>query len=296
MITFEEIINEKDKEVRNVLIAKKIQELNESNIPLEINTNSIVNGFISNESVVYFSDWHLDLNKGLGSLYGMKATDYFYEFFDFLSAKNLTSKIDVINYVSSFLKKYFDEEGTKKNYREVLFDDICNQLDHMEDKDKFLKCRNNWMDIGIFKGKSAAECTEHTIIAQNLLSICDIESCYISGNMKTSSTNEAHAFTIFKMDDEYYLLDSTNPVCLFDEKDNYVGCKSFVAKLSYEKVIEFINSNGEINLNKCNYMRTSDGKIIMVDKSRNVYTTTSKLINEEECNDFFNFSSRSIKI
>ena len=77
MITFEEIINEKDKEVRNVLIAKKIQELNESNIPLEINTNSIVNGFISNESVVYFSDWHLDLNKGLGSLYGMKATDYF---------------------------------------------------------------------------------------------------------------------------------------------------------------------------------------------------------------------------
>ena len=66
--------------------------------------------------------------------------------------------------------------------------------------------------------------------------------------------------------------------------------------MPYEKVIEFINSNGEINLNKCNYMRTSDGKTIMVDKSRNVYTTTSKLINEEECNDFFNFSSRSIKI
>ena len=69
MITFEEIINEKDKKVRDILIAKKIQELNESSIPLEINTNSIVNGFISNESVVYFSKCHLDLNKGLGSLY-----------------------------------------------------------------------------------------------------------------------------------------------------------------------------------------------------------------------------------
>lgn len=296
MITFEEIINEKDKKKRDILIEKKIQELNEFSVPIKIDTNSIFSGFISKNSVVYFSDFHWDLNKGLGSLYGMKTTDYFYEFFDFLSDRNLISKIDVINYVSSFLKKYFAEEGTKKNDREVLFDDICNQLDHMDDKDKFLRCKNNWMNIGIFKGRSAAECTEHAVIAQNLLSICDIESCYVSGNMKTSNSNEAHAFTIFKMNDEYYLLDSTNPVCLFDEKDNYVGCKSFVAKLPYEKVIEFINSKGEISLNMCNYMRTSSGKTIMVDKSRNVYTTTSKLINEEECNEFFNIRSRKTKI
>ena len=296
MVTFEEIIHEKDKKRRDILVEKKIQELNEFSIPFELGTNSIASGFISSNSVVHFSDCHWDLNKGLGSFYGMKTTDYFYDFFDFLSKKNLTTKVDVVNYVSSFLKKYFDEEGSKKNDREILFDDICNQLDHMSDEEKFLRCRNAWMDIGIFKNRSAAECTEHSVITQNLLSICDIESCYISGNMKTSSSNEDHAFTVFKMNEDFYLLDSTNPVCLFDEKDNYAGCKSFVVKLPYEIVINFIQLNGEIKLGKCNYMRTSSGKTIMVDKSINVYTTTSTFINEEECNKFFGLNSRINKL
>ena len=43
-------------------------------------------------------------------------------------------------------------------------------------------------------------------------------------------------------------------------------------------------------------MRTSSGKTIMVDKSINVYTTTSKLINEEECNKFFGLNSRTNKL
>lgn len=34
----------------------------------------------------------------------------------------------------------------------------------------------------------------------------------------------------------------------------------------------------------------------MVDKSTNVYITTSKLINKEKCNEIFNLSSRTIKI
>ena len=41
-------------------------------------------------------------------------------------------------------------------------------------------------------------------------------------------------------------------------------------------------------------MKTADGGTIMVDKSTNVYKTTSKLINKESCNEFFNLDSRTL--
>lgn len=224
----------------------------------------------------------------------MKSRDYFYEFFDFLDKYNLTRKEDVINYVSSFLKEYFDEKGYKNIDREDLFDDICNQLDNMDDEEKFIRCRNAWLDIGIFKGRSAAECTEHSAICQNLLSICDIESCYVSGHLNTNCIDEDHAFNIFKMDDKYYLLDSSNPIVLFDETDKYSGCKSFFREVSYDEVIDFLKNGGNLRLPKFNYMKKPDGNIIMVDKEIYTYTTSSNLLNKESCNSFFNIANRTL--
>ena len=190
MITFEDIICEKDKLKRDLLIKQKLNQLNDSYDEIKIGTNSIVTGFISNKSKVQFSEWHFDLNIGLGSIYGMKAEDYFYEFFDFLSEHNLTTKQNVVSAISSFLKLYFDEQGKKNNDREVLFDDIWYQLYRMyDDKERFNRNRDSWLDIGIFKNRSAAECTEHSCITQNLLTFCDIDSCYISGHMKSKTTN-----------------------------------------------------------------------------------------------------------
>lgn len=295
MIKFEEIIQEKNKGKRDLLIKIKLSEYNSTSDSLTIDTSTIMTGFISNQSTVIFSNWHYDLNMGLGNLYGMKSDDYFYEFFDFLVEHNLTSKQDAVNQLSSFLKKYFDESGVKKNDREKLFDDICYQLDQMSsDKESFEKCKDSWLDIGIFKDRSAAECTEHTAISQNLLCFCDIDSCYVSGHMRSPNSDEDHAFNIFQMNGEYYLLDTTNPICLYDSNDNYVGCKSYVYQIPYEKIREFISEKGIIKLPKCNYMNTSDGKTVMVDKSYNEYTTTSKPLNREQFNIFFNFIDKTL--
>lgn len=289
MITFEVIISEKDKEKRDLLIKNKLDELNSTTKPIKIDTNSIVTGFISNESHVYFSELHYDLNMGLGSIYGMKSDDYFFEFFDFLIQNNFSSKRDVITYLSPFLKKYFDEPGIIKNNRELLFDDIWSQLDNMSaDKERFEKCKESWLDIGIFKGRSAAECTEHTVISQNLLTFCDIDSCYIAGNMQSVNSNGGHAFNIIKYNNEFYLADTANPVCLFSSNDEYSGCKTYVHIIDYEQFYNFIYNKTPINLPKCNCMRNRDGKLLMMDVQDNEYTTSSKIVNKDQFNAFLN--------
>lgn len=293
MITFEQIISEKNKNSRDKLINEKLLELNDATEEMRLTARNIGFGFISNKSSVQFSEFHYDMNLGLGSIYGMRATDYFYEFFDFLAHHQLHSKQDVILFVSSFLKDYFAEREGKTADRELLFDDICRQLDNMsDDKERFFRNRNAWLDIGIFKNRSAAECTEFSAIAQNLLSFCDIDVCYVSGHMKTSLTDEDHAFNIFKYNDEFYLLDSTNPICLFDEKGNLTGFKSYICKVPYDKVVDFIKNKGVLSLNKSNYMRNAQGKVVLVNKSLNEYSTTSSPINEEELNEFFGIGKR----
>ena len=289
MIAFEEIVNEKDKEKRDLLIKEKLFELNETCEGVKIDTNSIMTGFISNKSKVEFSDWHYDMDLGLGSIYGMRTDNYFYEFFDFLVERNLTTKQNVSEYVSSFLKQYFDEKGKKDNNREILFEDIWRQLDAMhEDKDRFERCKKSWLDIGIFKNRSAAECTEHACITQNLLSFCDIECCYVAGHLKSQKSEEGHAFNIFKMNGEFYLIDSTNPYCLYDSNDKYAGCKSFIHKLQNDDLVNFIENKGEIKLPKCNYMKKADGSLMRVDSDIYAYTTSGKYLNEDEINNFLN--------
>ena len=294
MITFEDIINEKDKQKRDLLIKEKLNQLNKMYDKVNIDTRTNMTGFISNESKISFSDYHYDMNIGLGSIYGMKTEDYFYDFFDFLNDHNLTTKQEVIKYISPFLKNYFNEQGSKINDREELFEDIWNQLDKMyDDKERFNKNKNAWLDIGIFKNRSAAECTEHACITQNLLTFCDIDSCYVSGHIKSNTYDEDHAFNIFKLNGEYYLLDSTNPYCLYDGNDNYVGCSSYFAKISNEAVKEFIQNQGKIILPKCNYMKTNQGKTIIVDKDINNYTTSSKFLNIDNINDFFDINKKA---
>ena len=292
MITFEQIVHEKEKEKRDILIKEKLLELNDTCPEIKIDTNSIMTGFISKNSKVQFSDWHFDLNMGLGSIYGMKEDNYFYEFFDFLNDHKITSKQDVITYISSFLKLYFDEQGKKENDREQLFSNIWNQLDKMsDDVERFNKCRDSWLDIGVFKNRSAAECSEHAVITQNLLTFCDIDCCYISGHMKTNTSNEDHAYNIFKLNDKYYLLDSTNPLCLFDSNDNYIGCKSYFFEISKEQLDNFIQDNGKIIFPKCNFMKTTNGKTIKVNLSNNTYTTSGKFLDKESMIKFLESDS-----
>ena len=295
MISFEEIVCEKDKEKRDLLIKEKLFELNETSPKVTIDTNSIMTGFISKESTVMFSAFHYDLNMGLGSLYGMREDDYFYEFFDFLNAHNITTKEQAIMFISSFLKLYFDEQGKKEVDRELLFDDICNQLDNMsDDVERFNRCKESWLDIGIFKNRSAAECTEHSCVAQNLLTFCDVDCCYVSGHMKTNTSNEDHAYNIIKLNDKYYLLDSTNPYNLYDSNDNYAGCKSYFFEVSKEQLENLFKNKGEIVFPKCNFMKTPNGTTIKVDQSTNVYTTSCKFLDKDSMNEFLESDNKKL--
>ena len=295
MITFEQIITEKDKTKRDLLIKEKLDELNNTTEGIYIDTNSIMTGFISNKSSVKFSDYHFDMNIGLGSIYEMKADDYFYEFIDFLVERNYELKKDAIRYVSSFLQRYFDERGKKDYSREVIFDDIWNKLAKMYDEDieKFNRCKPNWLDIGVFKGLSAAECTEYAALTQNLLTFCDIDCCYVSGHMKNKESNEDHAFNTYKLDEEYYLIDPANPICLFDEQGNYAGCTAYTFKVDATKLSNFMLNKEPIEYIRLNYMKTKEDTK-PVDKQICTYTTQSRLINEDEINKFLATSNRKL--
>jgi hypothetical protein len=295
MISFETIINEKDKSKRDILIKEKLDELNASCSDLDIRTKHIVAGFISKNSKVHFSDFHTDIELGLFSIYGMKAEDYFYEFFDFLSEHNITTKQDAVRFISSFLKQYFGEQGIKKYTREMLYDDIHKQLIAMaDDTERFKKCSEDWQDIGVFKNMSAAECSEFACVAQNLLTFCDIDSCYITGHIKSKDMEEDHAYNMFKLDGEYYLFDPSNPYNLFDNNCNYVGCKSYFFRINKEKLNDFLQNQFAFNFPKYNFMKKEDGSLIQVQKDIFSYTTTGKFLNKDELNEFFDTNNKTL--
>jgi len=287
MITFEEIVNEKDKAKRDLLIKTKLEELNSTTESVNIGTSSLVRGFISDKSTVRFDDFDFDLEYDLKSVYGMKATDYFYEFFDLLVANNSINKISAINNISFFLKRYFNEPGEKKNDRDAMFGSFSNKLLEIADnEDEFHKQKNALFDIGVFKNMSSAECTEHACIAQNLLSFCDVDSCYVTGVALIPGNKEIHAFNVIQVDGNYYVFDGTNPFYLYDENEKYISCRSYVFKIPQDKIVDFMNGKERLKIPKCNYQRKADGETIMVDMEHWGFVIDSKPLDKDAFDSF----------
>jgi len=297
MIKFEEIVNEKNKEKRDTLIKRKLEELNNNSDDSIIKTRSIVNGFINKNSIVHFSDYLYDPTIGLGYFYYVNSEDYFYEFFDFLSKKNINNKSTALRALSSFIKRYLGETNGKNNDRDKVFLNKCRELDaayHSLPTEEYYKQVNEFFSIGSFKGKSYAECTEHAVLAQNLLTICDINSFYVTGAMNYISGMSDHAFNIFELDGIYCLFDPTNPIQFYDSNYKLLGFTSLVKEIPIEEMKEFINCEKYIDVVSCNYKVEKNKQLVPIDYDNYRYYITGRIKNKEALDNFFHQDNISL--
>lgn len=269
MNIIETIINENNNEIRNQLIKERIMLLESESLQNQVlDINSIHHGFISSSSEIEFSVYGIDANLGLMDKYGMKQQDYIYEFFNYLRDNNISNINAVINSISPFLRIYFGVKNNNTNNRGITFENMQKQLleIYKKDNENFEKYRNKWLDIGIFKNNSMAECTEYSAISQNLLAFLGFNTYYLSGHLSTSKTDEDHAFNLVKTPTgNYFLIDSANPIGLYDDKLNIITTKTRFFQISKEQYENAISGNGlNLEIKTCHYQR-KDSKDIVID-------------------------------
>lgn len=167
--------------------------------------------------------------------YGMETTDFFYEFAHFIRKYNINNKGALIHILDYFINSYFGYPGKLK--REEIFHDIAWQKTST-DEEFFAALANN--KIGDLKGKGAAECTERSAVAEQILSLFGIEVYYCMGCVDLGDKQDAHCFNIVKRKNDYALLDYSIPVTLYNQDGSVRTFYPFVGELSNEEFAEFV--------------------------------------------------------
>lgn len=102
--------------------------------------------------------------------YSMKTNDYFFEFAKYIKKKNVKTKSHLVKIIENFINNYCGVDMRDSYFGRIAFQTTTT------DEEYFEKIKN--LEIGDLKGKNIAMCTERSAIAQNLLSLFDIETYY----------------------------------------------------------------------------------------------------------------------
>ncbi len=200
-------------------------------------------GFLENGKAAHLFKGFIPLNTRIkySNLsiedYGMQTTDYMYEFAHLIRKHNIDTKGALIHYLENFINSYFGISGNVD--REYIFNEIAWKTTKTDDE-YFDALSNN--KLGDLKHKGAAQCTERSAMAQQLLSLFDTESYYCMGCFASDKKQEAHCFNIVKRKNDYALLDYSCPVPLFNKDGSVKAYYPFVGTLSNEEFLDFINN------------------------------------------------------
>ena len=259
----EKIMNTNENNIEEV-VKNKIAELDDkSNNILQLgfidalHSNSIHKGFIPLNTRIRYS------NHGVES-YSMKTTDFIFEFIKLIKKYNLVSKWQIIRYLEHYINSYFGLPG-RDNREKIFYDTALNSTS--TDDELFEALEKN--EIGMLKNKQSAQCTERSAVAEQILSVLGFEIFYCMGCVDLGNSHqEPHCFNIIKRQNDYALVDYSCPVTEYNEDNSIRDYYPFVAILSNEEFIEFLN-NGVIKkfTNYC--FESKNGKSIMVTEDSN---------------------------
>ena len=226
-----------------------------------------LNGIVSNDGNYYYVD----------------TDDYVLEFCKFIKDKEVASEYDLFDYVLEFIRKYL---GTINNRnRSEMF-----QMLYKDDRqyyDPVMEHGFSW-----FKGQGNGMCTEYSLMAQNILSMFDIDCSIVIGRIETDGEKgENHAFNLISFDEMEsgeevnYLIDFGNCCKIFDENFKLIDYTPFIAPLdSYddEFVDELINKNKHLVFEDYDYIVLGDSFIMVTyDKNREYFIPSDIFANGE---------------
>lgn len=173
--------------------------------------------------------------------YSMKTTDYFYEFAKLIKEIGFTKKSQIVKFLQKFIDFYFGIPASKCDLRDdYLNDSIC--FSTKTEEEFFEKIEN--LEIGAFKNKNIAQCTERAAVAQNLLSLFGLETYWCCGCVEHDGKEEGHCINIVKGNNAFYLYDYSLPVVVY-ENGKEVNRYAFNHSIKNEELEDFL-ANGVI--------------------------------------------------
>lgn len=249
------------------------------------NSNKIEKlGFLNNTKAncKFFGFIPLDARIKYSSIgvedYSMKTTDFLYEFGRFVKKYDISNKAMLIHSLESFINNYFGINDSSRDLRASIFNDIA-WNNTKTDEEYFEALENN--EIGALKGKGVALCTERSAVAQQILSLYDIESYYCMGSILHNDgdreCSEAHCFNIVKRKNDYAIVDYSMPVTSYKE-GKVRSYYPFVGVLSNEEFEDFISNQSIRSFNEYNF---KDGEKNIIDNKNRKYVVGSFEISKD---------------
>lgn len=213
-------------------------------------SNFLFKGFIPLDTRIKYASMNIED-------YGMQTTDFFYDFAAFVRKYNINSKGALIYNLEYFINAYFGFEVL--NDREDIFNTHAFQTTKT-DEEYFEALRNN--KIGDLKKKNAAQCTERSAVAQQILSLFGTESYYCMGCFRLGDKEEGHCYNIVKRKDDYAIVDYSVPVTSYNQDGKVRMYYPFIGLLTEEEFIDF-TSKGLVKIfeNYC-YVNKSEKKVL----------------------------------
>ena len=225
-------------------------------------TNEIHKGFINLDTRIKYASQNIED-------YSMKTTDYFYEFARFIRSNNIDNKKKLIYNLEYFINNYFGYP--KEGSREEVFNYEA-MKNSKTDEEFFTALESN--QIGDLKGKGVALCTEKSALAEQLLSMYDIESYYAIGCVENEKEETQHCYNIVKRKNDYAILDYSLPVTYYKTSKKMKSYIQFVGAMTNEEFINFIN--GDISKEYSDYY-IKDGKKIERENKRTYQAKTFEI-------------------
>lgn len=274
MNLLEKIINCQSDEEVDKIITEAINKANTNSIQIEQlgfleygQSHSVFKGFIPLNTRIKYMNFAIET-------YGMESTDFFYEFAHFIRKYNINNKASLIHNLEYYINNYFGYPS--KIRREQIFNDIAwNKT--KTDEEYFKALEQN--KLGDLKGTGAAECTEKSALAQQILSLFDIETYYCIGCIDIGDRQESHCFNIVKRKNDYALLDYSMPITSYKKDGSIKAYYPFVGQMTNEEFNIFITS-GSLKIFD-NYKYINDNQKINIDGKR-IYVIGKYQIKKED--------------
>ena len=262
-------INECKESELEEMIENLIFELNKKSTKVEklgflnsFNCITVFKGFIPFNTRIKYS------NLGIED-YSMNTTDFFYEFAEYVKKNKIKTKFELIKAVESFAIKYFGYPSNKTTREEIFEDKAWNST--TTDEEYFEALEKN--TIGDLKGLGAAECTEFSALAEQLLSLFGTETYYLVGKVTHNDKEEEHAFNAVKRKNDYAILDYSIPCPIYNDKEEIVGYVPFIGILSDKEFEDFIQNKEPKEFNEFYY---ANGKYVQIYDTRHYQVSNEK--------------------
>lgn len=266
MELLERILNCSSDDMADLIITEEIKRANDSSTKVETlgfldygKSCNLFKGFISLDTKIKYAKMNMET-------YRMSTTDFFYDFVHFIRKYNINNKGSMIHNLEYFINSYFGFPG--KGDRETIFNDIAWQAT-TTDEEYFAALENN--KLGDLKGKGAAECTERSVLAQQILSLFKTEIYYCMGCVDLGNRQEEHCFNIVKRKNDYALLDYSIPVVAYNQDGSIRAYYPFVGTMTNDEFESFI-TNGDLKAFE-NYEYNGNQKLAL--NSQRIYVVGS---------------------